>query len=256
MASPDGASGPSPFGEPADPIPAATLVLARAHSDGPQVLLVRRAATLRFMPNLAVFPGGRLDADDRTAFDQRALPASTRLSELPTALHPLVWTAWRECNEEVNIDVQGGGFGEVATWSERLTPFARWVTPPLERRRYDTVFFLLEVPPDTEGRADEQETHDAAWWRPADAIAAALEGSLLLAPPTFHVLHNLARRPALDDWRRWTAAHPLAPVHPALVSTDPVALAFPGDPEHTADWALDAPHRLYLRAGSWFETAE
>lgn len=52
---------------PADPVPtrpAATVVLLRDRSHGPEVLLLKRVRTSGFVPGAYVFPGGRVDADD------------------------------------------------------------------------------------------------------------------------------------------------------------------------------------------------
>ncbi len=49
---------------PAAPRPAATLVVAREATDGPEVLLLRRARSAGFMPNAYVFPGGLVDDGD------------------------------------------------------------------------------------------------------------------------------------------------------------------------------------------------
>jgi 8-oxo-dGTP pyrophosphatase MutT (NUDIX family) len=49
---------------PVDPKLAATVVLVRSGRGGPEVLLTRRPASMAFAPEMYVFPGGRVDADD------------------------------------------------------------------------------------------------------------------------------------------------------------------------------------------------
>ena len=52
--------------EPSDPIPAATLVLMRERAGGPPELLVtERTGAMAFAAGALVFPGGRIDEDDR-----------------------------------------------------------------------------------------------------------------------------------------------------------------------------------------------
>ena len=49
------------------PRDAASLVILRQRRKGPEVLMGKRASRHRFMPNVFVFPGGRLDPADWTA---------------------------------------------------------------------------------------------------------------------------------------------------------------------------------------------
>ena len=49
----------------ADPIPAATLVLMRPGPRAPELLMIERTAAMAFAPGALVFPGGRVDPDDR-----------------------------------------------------------------------------------------------------------------------------------------------------------------------------------------------
>ena len=52
---------------PVRPRDAASLVILRQRKGGTEVLLGRRASRHRFMPNVFVFPGGRVDNADRNA---------------------------------------------------------------------------------------------------------------------------------------------------------------------------------------------
>lgn len=49
---------------PVEPKLASTVVLVRSGRGGPEVLLTRRPASMAFAPDMSVFPGGRVDADD------------------------------------------------------------------------------------------------------------------------------------------------------------------------------------------------
>lgn len=51
--------------EPAVPVPAATIILLRDGPSSPEVLLVERSVESEFLPRLYVFPGGRVDDEDR-----------------------------------------------------------------------------------------------------------------------------------------------------------------------------------------------
>ena len=54
-----------------------------------------------------------------------------------------------------------------------LRPWARWITPVAEPRRYDTRFFLAALPAGQRARDVGGEADEAAWWQPAAAIRAA-----------------------------------------------------------------------------------
>lgn len=66
---------------PVKPRHAASLLLWREGPEGPELLMGRRHPALRFMPDVMVFPGGRVDPADARA------PALTELR--PEALHGL-----------------------------------------------------------------------------------------------------------------------------------------------------------------------
>ena len=73
----------------------------------------------------------------------------------------------------------------------RLTPFARWITPEFQKRRWDTRFFVAEAPEGQTAECDGTETSEAVWLAPAAALDAYGAGEHLLAPPTFRVLEDL-----------------------------------------------------------------
>jgi len=90
-------------------------------------------------------------------------------------------------------------FGELVTGAgvaldaAALAYIAHWVTPIVERRRYDTRFFLASVPGDAEADLHAgQELVEARWLTAADAVAGFEAGDLPMLPPTVHTLRGLA----------------------------------------------------------------
>ena len=72
----------------ANPRPAATVVVLRDSSAGPEVFLVRRHEDTAFMGGAHVFPGGRVDAADRDGNSEwcDGIPhAEAQLNALPGA---------------------------------------------------------------------------------------------------------------------------------------------------------------------------
>lgn len=111
-----------PPDEPAEARPAATLVLLRPSSRGPEILLLRRVRSAGFVPGAWVFPGGRVDADDaREAIVERIAGttserAAARLDLPPEAEPPALAylaAAVREAFEETGILVGIDGAGGV-----------------------------------------------------------------------------------------------------------------------------------------------
>src|SRR5215472_11930509 len=149
---------------PVTPVPAATLLLVRDGPEGIEVLLTTRHAAAGFAAGAAVFPGGKLDADDHAS------------ASADRAGDPFRIAAIRETFEESGILLARRGLGDAmlsgaalaelvardpsppdfAAFIERgaltlatdqLVPFAHWITPVDQPKRYDTRFFLAPAPP-------------------------------------------------------------------------------------------------------------
>jgi 8-oxo-dGTP pyrophosphatase MutT (NUDIX family) len=102
-----------------------------------------------------------------------------------------------------------------------LTPWARWITPEAEPRRFDTFFFAAALPAGQRAVGDHAEAEKIAWVRPAAAIAAARSGEMLLLPPTATTLGEFAASGDVDAILATRRA--IAPVEPRLVLEDGTA---------------------------------
>jgi glyoxylase-like metal-dependent hydrolase (beta-lactamase superfamily II)/8-oxo-dGTP pyrophosphatase MutT (NUDIX family) len=180
-----------PAADPVDPVvtprPASTVVLLRAGPHGPEVLLTRRPSTMAFGPGLHVFPGGAVDL-----VDAAGLPPDDELAHVAAAI--------RELAEEVGVVLAG----------DDLVPLSRWVTPPGSARRYDTRFFVAQMPDGVEIVADPREVADHRWLNPREALAEMAADRIDLWPPTSTTLLQLRPAQGIDDVRRW-----LSPAGPA-----------------------------------------
>ncbi|HKJ93945.1 MAG TPA: hypothetical protein VJ957_12320 [Longimicrobiales bacterium] len=206
---------------PAVPEPAATVVLLRDGAAGPEALLLRRQRTAGFVPGAWVFPGGRVDAADS------APELLRRVAGLPRVLVPGIpfWTAAiREVFEETGVLLARDGAGDpvpaagvnggLERWREALmggaatladvladtgytadasevVPIAHWITPVVERRRYDTRFFAAPLPEGASARADAREMTDLAWLTPRQALRRFEAGTLPMVFPTVRTLESL-----------------------------------------------------------------
>jgi 8-oxo-dGTP pyrophosphatase MutT (NUDIX family) len=144
-----------------DAEPASTVVIARPATSGFEVLLMQRSSTMAFAPNMAVFPGGRVDPKDHAFPD------------------PFVACAIREVHEEVGLELTS------------LIALDHWITPEVEPMRYDVRFYLSVVEAHVEGALVTTEAHNMLWLTPGQAHARSLEGSLPMLRPTQVALTEL-----------------------------------------------------------------
>lgn len=65
---------------------------------------------------------------------------------------------------------------------EQLIPFARWITPAVMPKHFDTRFYLARMPAAQAELAvhDGREAVESTWIRPIDAIARAATGELVI----------------------------------------------------------------------------
>ena len=144
---------------------AATVILSRQGSSGPEVLMGQRGAGAAFMPNKFVFPGGAMDREDANISTASALGAvcAQRLRQQPRGPDApptaLAATAVRELWEETGLTLaQPGAWAQEApaAWQgmarQGLAPHLgplrfvfRAITPPGRPRRFDARFFLADA---------------------------------------------------------------------------------------------------------------
>jgi 8-oxo-dGTP pyrophosphatase MutT (NUDIX family) len=219
---------------------AATVALLRDGADGIEAWLLTRVTQMAFAAGMTVFPGGRVDDDDATlplaGGDVAALAARFDCS-VPIA-HALLGAAVRETFEETGVlltvpfadlsgaraDVELGrvSFGELlranglAVDAGALHPWARWVTPAGEVRRYDTRFFVGAMPDTALAQHVTSEASEACWIPIAAAIEQAQRGERQLLPPTVATLASLLPFATVADALASSDTRPLDPVRPEL----------------------------------------
>ncbi len=201
--------------------PAATVCALRSGPKGLEVLMVRRAAESAFMGNAYVFPGGRVDAVDRSDLARRAVHASDAadLSWKAAALRELVeetgvWITIPRLSEPMPGpgELDGGDVYLRALASsfrfdgDALAYLSNWVTPQGSPRRFDTRFYVVEVKSSDPAAYDGREVTDAAWTTPAEALRRGDGGGWLIRFPTRHHLHRLAAFATPDEAVREAAA--------------------------------------------------
>ena len=187
---------PSESGEIVAPVLAATVLLVRDGPEGLQVFMVVRHHKIEFASGALVFPGGKVEPEDR-ALAGDDVEAIARVAAI------------RETYEECGVMLaraRGGGPLAVSTlpFRERLaaedlepaldalTLFAHWITPPILPRRFDTRFYIVEAPADQLAAHDGGEAVDSVWIEPQRALAEGRQGLRTLVLPTRLNLELLA----------------------------------------------------------------
>ena len=140
---------------------------------------------------------------------------------------------------------------------DRIVPWSRWITPEVERRRYDTRFFLARAPLDHEPSRDHRETTAEAWLSPAAALAEHAAQKISLPPPTMRTLEQLSAFENVEAAfvHARSATPPL--VEPRFHDANGQwVLILPGDPDHPVrDRTLPGPTRYLLAEARWVESA-
>ncbi len=135
----------------------------------------------------------------------------------------------------------------------QLVPWARWVTPKAESRRYDARFFLLRLPKGQIGRHDEHETTQSFWATPQDVLDKFMQGHIFVAPPTTRSLELLTKAGDVAHAMALAEQQSLAPICPQFVPGDEATgpyLALPGDPAHDVkEKRVEGSTRFVLRDG-------
>jgi len=212
--------------------PAATLVLLRDGSAGPEVLLLRRSRQLSAFAGVWVFPGGATEAADGPAEDWPACQTTARRA------------AVRELAEETGLTVA----------QETLVPLSRWTAPVGMPRRFDTWFFLAASPSGMPVRIDQGEIHAHRWIAPREALAEHRRGRMPFFPPTWLTLHHLAAFPSCDAALSAATRTPSFHFAPRVVTRDAEAcFLYRGDAAfHHLEIDVPGPrHRLWARPERW-----
>jgi 8-oxo-dGTP pyrophosphatase MutT (NUDIX family) len=234
-----------------------------------QCFMVRRHIRSDFAADVFVFPGGKVDLSDSTQPPEKHREQLQEV-KLPPGINSLdAWTslefaAIRELFEEAGVllarDASGSmvrmigdsarkfeeyrrelnareiTLGEILTREElqaaasHLHPFSRWITPEPLPRRYDTWFFVAEMPDSQAPLHDAHETTDSTWISPTAALKGYLSGTFPLVFATEKQLERMSRYPTIDSLVEGISAADLEPVLPKIVGPEAqMTFLLPGD---------------------------
>lgn len=200
---------------------AATLIIMHEGTDGegarpPRLLMVRRAVSMRFAAGAAVFPGGRVDADDHALARAAAGTMSADIAPDDAAARV---AAIRETLEETGLGVGIDPAGDQAVLAamraallsempfsrvladhgarldlSALTPFSRWRPNFAHSRVFDTRFYITRMTGAVPAlEVVSSENSELFWDDAANALVRADAGDLHIIFPTRRNLERLAQ---------------------------------------------------------------
>jgi 8-oxo-dGTP pyrophosphatase MutT (NUDIX family) len=269
------------------PLPAATVVLLRERRPASdlETFLLRRPVRGAFA-GAHVFPGGCLDESDADlGWRERCEGLDALVARLtPHVAADLVQAhavaGIREAFEETGVllarfqaldaavlregrerllAAPGGFLGWCARHDVRLSvgelePWAHWITPDVEARRFDTWFFLSPAPSAQAATVLPAEAVEGAWISTREALDAAARETIVLAPPTLRTIEELARCASFDEARRAARVRRLTAVMPRkLPEVEPLTLVIPGDADYGTPGVagVDGPTRFVRLRHGW-----
>ena len=247
-------SGPDLSGKYADvvPRPASSILLVRDGEAGLEVFMVTRHHQIDFASGAMVFPGGKVDPADADASVRSACIGAEGMDDDELGFRI---SAIREAFEETGVLLADGVDGErldtarcrrlkdtyaaamekgevtIGEMAEReslrfdpaaLTPFAHWITPAVLAKRFDTPFYIVEIPDEQRDLAvhDGGEAVESVWIEPAEAVRLADEKKVTMVFATRLNLIKLARASSVDEAIAQAAAETPVVVTPQVYAED------------------------------------
>ena len=142
---------------------------------------------------------------------------------------------------------------EISFFPDALIPYAHWITPEFEKKRFSTRFFLAELPPDQTPVADAMELTESIWVTPQKALAMHRQKEIILMPPTLKTIEELS---AFRDIKELFSAAKIKIIYPILPQLTGNSLKLPHDPEYSIDFYkrpvnLSEPSRILVENGVW-----
>jgi len=210
-------------------IAAATVMIVRDTADGVEVFMVVRHHQIDFASGALVFPGGKVDPADYDTALRGHCPGADDLTDNELALRiASIRESFEECGillarEKGQSDfVSASRLAELEGWRDKfnngdasmldfaeseglefavdsLGYFARWITPDMMPKRFDTYFYVVRAPEDHIGLHDGSESVDSVWLTAQQAMDDADAGKRTVIFPTRMNLQKLAERKTVDE---------------------------------------------------------
>jgi len=249
---------------------------------GIEVFMVRRVIQSDFMPDVYVFPGGSVSADDRAAeqaedicvpvapaiadpegrtilgsgaraaairelFEEAGVLLAYRSGEMlaiPEADVPH-FAAYRQAfNQRKGSLVEMARAENLRLATDRLGYFAHWITPEGMPKRFDTHFFITTAPAEQQAAHDQLETSEGVWISPQEALDRSERNEFPLVFATIHQLQELAVFESVKEALEATVMQYVPTRIPILVQENGVARVYLPE-DATNSW--DVPDHMTKR---------
>ncbi|MCX5825518.1 MAG: NUDIX hydrolase [Deltaproteobacteria bacterium] len=138
-----------------------------------------------------------------------------------------------------------------------LIPYAHWITPEIESRRFDTRFFLARLPEGQVPVHDRMELTESSWMTPAFALAENEAGRIILMPPTLKTIEELLSFSNTAQLFAAARSQRIRTILPeAFRTADGFGIRLPHDSEYTLAACKQLPHpggstRIVMEGGIW-----
>ncbi|MDJ0314523.1 NUDIX hydrolase [Arthrobacter sp. H35-D1] len=214
---------------------ACTVVLLRDGAEGLETLMLERPSSSSSFGGVWVFPGGKVDPEDRTE------KTGGQLDSLAAARA----AGLRELAEETGQQLS----------PDELVWLAQWIPMQPIPRRFRT-WFMLAAATSEQVVLNSAEHEKYAWLTPAEALARHAAGAMELVAPTWVTLHNLgtmgSAAQALERAREGSPfvynSHLLMP----NADAGPAGVVWAGDATYPGSQEpAGARHRLITTALPW-----
>lgn len=217
-------------------IDAASVLLLKDHASELAVFMLERHIESDFVGGAYVFPGGKVDAADASVDRWTGISPDAEADRFgcsPEIALALYVAAVRETFEEagvllatragrpvdpdflqspssLDVRLRMASRNDMFDWRpwldehdlvltlDRLAWWSWWVTPEGLPKRFDTRFFVAEMPGGQSANHDGIEATDARWTVPKDALAAAATGEIQIILPTRRNLVDLGQYQSVE----------------------------------------------------------
>ena len=229
----------------------------------PEIFMVQRHAKASFGTAYA-FPGGVLDPEDAavhefcTGIGERTADANLGVKEGGLDYYS---AAIRELFEETGVLL--ANVDEVAEdlcaardalnnrsdkWDDfvqrnalelhcdQLHYVSHWITPPNQRKRYSTRFFVAAMPEEQVASHCGVELTNSSWETAHDVLSAGRDGRIELHYPTIKTLESIARHKTFDaliDWATSCVDWGVTSMLPMIIERDgEMDVVLPGEMDY------------------------
>ncbi len=170
------------------------MIAVREADGSPEILVIERSRSSRFLPGYVAFPGGAVEPGDE-ALAERWFGSPAEAARA---------CAVRELIEEVALCPGPEGLAPAAEDAydalqateqppDRILPLlARWVAPADVPVRFDAEYFAIAAPNGVEAKPDGREAAAAWWASPRALLEEWRAGARRLYWPTYFTVRALA----------------------------------------------------------------